>query len=254
MTTTSKERLVARIRALLSKTVENGATEAEAMSALAKAQEIMQSHGLDHAAVEAEAFVREKFVENQVRRCYWGRDLGYAIGQFTGTFPYAPVGEKAVTYCGRESDAIFAFWLTDALDAFVTRHARAYVMETGGARTDGSRRCVIAGQGDMFGGTALRTINPETVFARNKRIQDFGRGVCTRIHFRLLELATDETKQRAADAKRQLQREGMVFNKGRTGNKRATDAAAFNAGVKAGDHAQFNKPVNAGASVRMISM
>lgn len=42
--TTNREKLVAKIRALMSKTVENGCTKAEAMSALSMAQAMMDAY------------------------------------------------------------------------------------------------------------------------------------------------------------------------------------------------------------------
>lgn len=47
MTTDKQQAIAARIRALLAKTTENGATDAEAMSAAEKARELMDRYQID---------------------------------------------------------------------------------------------------------------------------------------------------------------------------------------------------------------
>lgn len=256
MTTTAKESLVRRIRALLSKTVENGATEAEAMSALIKAQEIMSAHGLDQEAVEAEAFVRETYASKQaVRGFYWGKDLAYAISQFTGSFCWGENVSGSVVYAGRESDAIFAYWLTDALDAFVSRNAASYISETGGVKFAAGAQKVIRDfrQNELFGGSAVTQYSRETDKARAARMRDFGMGVCARINQRLLEMATDETKRRSKDARRRVESEGMSFSSKRAHGPSIGDRGAYAAGQRAGDGAQFSKPMSGGAGPRLIA-
>lgn len=259
MTTTPKDRLIARIKALLSKTVDNGCTESEAMAALAKAQEIMQAHGLDQAAIDAEKFVRERFDGKRERQMYWGGELGYAVGLFTGTFPTVPAAERryearpnALQFFGRETDAIFAYWLIDALDGFVTRHARAYIMQAGGAKTRGAQPVRMPGQADMFGGETPVRYNPETETVRRARMMDFGRGVCLRLAQRMMDLADDATKARFEEAKRLYLSENRV-NKAKQTSWRPSDQGAFAAGMATGDLATFNKPVNGGAEVRAIA-
>jgi Protein of unknown function (DUF2786) len=255
MSSTPKEALVRRIRALLSKTVENGATEAEAMSALEKAADIMRAHGLDREAIEAEAFVRETFSSKAASRgFYWGHEIGYAVSLFTGTFSYYPDGDKTkLVFAGRESDTMFAFWLTDALDAFVTRAAASYINECGGARATGTKRVPrVFGQADMFGGSAVTQRDPNTDARRNAMIRDFGLGVCARIAERLVELATDETRRRRQDAQRKLESEGYSFNKSKAQQRRVGDYGAYAAGQSAGNGASFGRPINGGAGVRQI--
>lgn len=252
---TAKESLVRRIRALLSKTVENGATEAEAMAALVKAQEIMQAHGLDREAIEAEAFIRETYASKQATRgFYWGVEFAHAVSVFTGAYAWLPESDRnRVTYAGRESDTIFAFWLTDALDAFVTRNATAYINQTGGAKTNGRRIAKDYRQEDLFGGQAVVKRNPETDAQRAAKIRDFGLGVCARISERLMELATDETKARRDAALRKLQSEGMSFGKAHVSRRSIGDYGAFAAGQAAGNDATFSKPMSGGAGPRLIA-
>lgn len=248
---TPKETLIRRIKALLSKTVENGATEAEAMSAVAKAQEIMQAYGLDREAVEAEAFVKEKYASKKATRAYdWSSSLAHGISAFTGTFAW--VEDAAIVYAGKESDTMFAYWLTDALDAFVTRAALGYIAEAGGVRTGAKRVASARAQNDLFAGTAVTQRSRESEYDRSQRIRDFCLGVCSRISERLKELTTDASRQRQRDAKARLEREGMHFSRRGGGRRNISDRAAFQAGHAAGNGAAFNQPINRGAGVRMI--
>lgn len=50
----NREKTIAKIRALMDKTVENGCTEAEAMSAIAMASKLMEEHDISVVDVEAE--------------------------------------------------------------------------------------------------------------------------------------------------------------------------------------------------------
>ncbi len=215
--------LVRKVKALLSKTVENGATEAEAMAFLAKAQELMLAHGLDEAAIEA----------------------GHGVAIFTGTWAW--MGEaKSITFAGRESDAIFADWLIDALDGFVNRAALSYLADAGAARVRDAKRVTrVWGQGDMFGalGGAVSQYQPESDRVREDRMWSFSIGVCARISQRLSEMADADALKRHEAAKAQLERQGMKFQKSRSGRANIRDHAAFSAGVAAGNNAAFNKPM-----------
>lgn len=244
---TAKEALVRRIRAMLAKTVDNGATEAEAMSALAKAQEIMAKHGLDRDAVEAEAFVEELFQSKRsVRGFYWGKEMAFGVSLFTGAFAFSRSAEE-ITFAGRESDAIFAYWLLDSLDSFVTRNAAEYVNSTGGAKHTASKRVKVNySQTDLFSGASVEKHNPETDLARKARILSFGKGVSERIAERLRELATDATKERSSKARAKLQTDGMRFRHGSSSHTSAGDSKAYEAGRARGDTVQFNQPVNGG--------
>ena len=239
--TNARQNLVRRIKALLAKTIENGATEAEAMSALAKAQEMMRAHGLDRDAIEAEAFIRDAFRKQASRGFCWVKDLGYAVGMFTGTFGWTR-GPNTMEFAGRESDVIFASWLIDSLDGFVNRQALAYINSVGGARVQGSRSRYELRGPDLFGGAAPVVYQKETSWNREQKMRDFGMGVATRISQRLLELADTEAKIRRERALRKLKEQGMAFQKGRR-PEGPRDGAAFEAGQRAGDGAAFNRPM-----------
>jgi hypothetical protein len=255
-TDTARASLVRRIKAILSKTIENGATEAEAFSALAKAQEMMRAHGLDRDAIDAEAFVREKFKGSAIRPTNWTRALCGGVGAFTGSFAFYPGGEaNTAQFEGRESDVFFAVWLIDSLDAFVNRQAMAYVSNVGGARVrDGKRLERAAGQSDLFGGSApvVRCRSVSTPWERQKIMQEFGEGVCLRISQRLHEMADADANRRAQAAKQLLMNQGMTFTKSRSTKTTLTDHGV--AGMAAGDNAAFNKPLGGGVSSASLAL
>ena|GEM_PF-4841054 len=243
----AKENLLRRLKALLAKTVENGASEAEAMSALAKAQEIMQAHGLSQEAIEAEAFVEQLIEKRAARKYAWHKDIAYGVGCFTGTYPYMREGYQVV-FAGRETATMFAGWLCDALDGFVTRNALAYLNEAGGARATGTKRSVyVPGQADMFGSSAVVKRDPETDYQRQQRLQAFAIGVCQRVTQRLRDLSTTESMEQRRLAQKRLEEQGMSFQQRRSHGPDIRDRAAYEAGQRVGDKATFNRPVGGGA-------
>ncbi len=83
MTRPNREKLFTRIRALFSKTVEAGATEAEAMAAAEKARALLEKYQLDLGAEELrqEGFVR-KAVKLDALGSYFGRLISSALQEF----------------------------------------------------------------------------------------------------------------------------------------------------------------------------
>ncbi|WP_293857322.1 DUF2786 domain-containing protein [uncultured Alsobacter sp.] len=248
---TQLEKLKHRIRALLAKSVENGATEAEAMAAAAKAQELLAKYGIETDELDAEAFVTERFEAKKASRKFdWSDRIGYGVGLFTGTFPFKQPG-KPVSFHGRETDAFFALWLCDALDGFITRAAMAYVAETGKVRSTGKGGSrYIPGQGDMFAaaGTRVQIARPEADWERDLRMKNYGMGCADRICARLTELATDASWRKADDAQRDLSRKGWKFA-ARSRHDHVGDEASYAAGEAAGERATFSRPVgSSGAS------
>lgn len=243
--------MIRRIKALLSKTIENGATEAEAMSALAKAQEMMNAYGLTQDALEAEAFVKAHYEGRAHRNAKWGRELSWGVGQFTGAFAWFPKDKPhgVVAFAGRESDAIFAEWLIDALDGFVNRAALTFIASTGGARVTNARRARrVRGQDGLFDDMWLPAqYGPRENSADADKVRSFCIGVCARISQRLMEMSDEDAKQRQKFAMARLEREGMTFHDVKR-DKRNLDANAFNAGMRAGESATFNKPMGGGGS------
>jgi hypothetical protein len=227
--TEKREQLLAKIRALLSKTIEAGCTEGEAMAALAKAQAMIDVYEVS----DEELQLTKK--EKATARVYEERDpygvkrgLAYAVHKFTGTLGWT--ARKNRTTCGLPADIEFAEWLLDALAEFVKRE---YV-----------RFAITSASGDAG--------------ERRAALRNFVQGCTLRISERLLELAQPPkqqtanaralvvTKQAAIDA--YLAAEGIKLGF-RSSRFSVKDHAAYEAGKAAGERASFGRPVEGAAGV-----
>jgi hypothetical protein len=120
--TQKREELLAKIRALLSKTIEAGCTESEAMAALQKAQAMMDVYDVSDEELQlvkeekATAQFYEEHDPHGVKR-----GLAYAVNKFAGTMCWTYRGEGKRAICGLPADVEFAEFLLGALDEFVKR-------------------------------------------------------------------------------------------------------------------------------------
>lgn len=219
----TRKALIDKIKALLSKTVANGCTEAEAMSALEKARQMMAAHEVDPADIAAggEECVRES-------RTVPDRDrirerLATAVGEFCGCRAWKGPQFEAVSFFGFEGDALFAHWLLDMLADFVARELAHYLE---------------------------RTWKPGTPRVRRVESNGFVAGCTQRIALRLIEL-TNPDKTRNAIVEREMKSAGVALRDGNSSFRRV-DGRAHEAGLRAGDGAQFNRPVG-DAPMRLLS-
>ena len=123
----SNSPLLAKIRALLNKTVANGCTEAEAMMATTKAAELMDRYGFDASDLN------EKEVITEYSYFAPGRHLGdvskvvMRIAEFCDVKVWAiraqknSGGQSKIVFFGKESDIEIAYYMTHLLsNAFET--------------------------------------------------------------------------------------------------------------------------------------
>lgn len=225
--TTQRDNLIDKIRALMSKTVENGCTEAEAMAALAKARAMIDAHEITDAELaltKAETAVLRSEPPGSKDAYQIKAYLVRAIGKFTDCKGWRS-REGGIVFCGLPSDARFATWLMDSLAAFVRNEMASHLI------------------GDVSVGADRKTV-----------CRSFAMGCCVRISQRLEELcaqsATAATSngrelvvvksQAVADRMRQ---EGIMLRTGRA-SRAHLDGSAFAAGKTAGDRASFGRPVS----------
>lgn len=114
------------IRALQAKTVEHGATEAEALAAAAKVKELMDRYEIDELTEEeviGEGAIRMWWVADNVYEAetIWG--CLASIGKFTDTKLYWDISNKhqevkPLGVMGLRSDIDFALYLLNTLSAF----------------------------------------------------------------------------------------------------------------------------------------
>jgi Protein of unknown function (DUF2786) len=230
--TQKRDELLAKIKALLSKTIDAGCTEGEAMAALQKAQAMIDIHDVtdEELALTKEEKARAQYFEdrdpNGVKR-----GLAYAVHKFTGTRGWTSRKDGKRAMCGLPADVEFAEWLLDALDGFVKREYVRYAITN--ATGDGNER---------------RTA-----------MHNFVVGCTQRISERLLELA-EPPKQQTANARalvvtkqaaidEYMKSAGIELGRSRARYFNVRDSAAYNAGSSAGNRASFGRPVEGKASV-----
>lgn len=113
---TEREKIAARIRALLQKTVDNGCTEDEAVAAAAKAAELLQRYNLTVDEVEMRASPFSRHTEQHsdpVGERLW--KVAAAIGELTGArFWTSPVGAPVeITFFGFDHEVQIARYLLE---------------------------------------------------------------------------------------------------------------------------------------------
>lgn len=132
---TNRQTLAERIKALLAKTVERGCTEAEALLAAEKAQELLQLYQMSLSDLDLEAegvtFTRR---DTSYHKRYKGltldavRHLHFGVAAFTDceATTNSTLGDSVT---GLRSDVEFYHWLHDALCNFVMRASQVYALD-----------------------------------------------------------------------------------------------------------------------------
>lgn len=209
--------ILAKIKAMLAMTVANGCTEAEAMTALAKAREWMTEYevtetDLTFGGEEAQIHTEPRDDRDDIR----GR-LACAIGAFCGCKAFKN-GIERIAFVGLHADTVFAHWLLDTLAEYVARECRNWL-----------------------------DANPSPYRVRRLETRGFLWGCADRIVQRLYELAalrppgTDIILKKNALIEAAMTRYGIKLHE--PFRLRKVDAAADAAGVRAADRATFDKPV-----------
>lgn len=228
MTSSDKKKKIATIRALLSKTVENGCTEDEMASALALAKKLMDQNDLDETdlafggeGVTIETIVKTDFDKIRI-------ELVMPVGRFCNCKGWVDRGSSdTLTYAGLESETVFAHWLLDMLADFVLFSLGSWSDRQG-------RRVPRLERSAFIVGCARRIA---------KRLSDLtprpapGKG-------RDLIIVRDQL----IDA--HLEARGIKLRD--TFKLYSLDPKAYAAGEEAGDRAQFNRPVDGMHERRLI--
>ena len=217
----TRKKLLERIKAILAKTMDNGCTEGEAMAALAKARELMATYEIDEK--ELNDLTEKARVHQTAPNDPYEikRNLCVNVGKFTSTKAFRD-RENVICFAGKDSDIVFASWLLDTLQMFVMRELRAY------------QKKLITEKGIGH--------------SNNLTSASFVAGCAHRINEKLKELAPLDWAKTQELIVSEL---GMQLTKsrGRSRNISEKDAAA---GFKAGEHARFDRPVEAGGTVRRL--
>jgi Protein of unknown function (DUF2786) len=129
-TSVGLEKLRARIQALRSKTIENGCTEDEALSAAAKVAELLDRHDLSLSDIEIrdEKCERVEFVASRKKRIPLEGCIG-AITAFCDCRAWrekTAEGELRYVFFGLPADATAALYLTELVDGAVRAELGRY--------------------------------------------------------------------------------------------------------------------------------
>ncbi len=230
----NKQTAINRVRALLAKTVDNGATEAEALSAAAKAKEIMAQYQVSLTDTQ----IREEgCVTGSPEKYTGGWDvqtrLAVSLAAFCDCRVWKSKGQ--IKYFGLESDVEFAHWLTAALQSFCWSAAKDFENE--------EKRMM------------------ETCAWATKR--DFMLGCIQRINKRVEEETRKRKPQQTATGSSLVVVKGAIVEEAfaklnmrlsthRRYEKRVSSQSAFSQGQGAGNRANFSRSMG-GGSTRAIT-
>jgi hypothetical protein len=225
-----REKLYAKVRALLAKTQDNGCTEAEAMTALAKARAMIDAYEIsdeelnltkaEKATIRTSDAAHDKYGVRQ-----W---LHQGVARFCSCNSWASTQNKQIAFCGLPGDVELAKWLLDSLEAFVRRELASFLLRDTSPR--GMRRRVING---FIFGCAGRI---------RERLEDLARqsqqAVAAHINSRALVVVKGRAIAETMEA-------AGIRLRMRT-SRRVTNERAHAEGRTAGDRASFGRPVGGG--------
>lgn len=227
----SRKRMLDKVRAIMAKTMDNGCTESEAMTALEKARELMAAYDIaEHElgnTVEHESATIHKTDKNDpymIKR--W---LAVPVGKFTRCKAWnGSSNGYGIGLCGLESDVIFADWLLDTLQRFVMRELKNHLAER---RANGLKCPRIVSKSFVIGcakriGERLKELTP---------IEPVGKGLIVSRN------ALIEAAMKAVG----------IHLKASHSRRVNMDQGAFGAGSNAGNGARFDRPVSAGGNLML---
>lgn len=226
MPKTERERIAAKVRALLAKTVENGCTEDEAVAAAEKVAELLAEHNMtvDEAELRESPFVRHRQQnDDPVGRRLW--KIAKAIDVLVGTQSWAEqIGAAGeVNFFGFKHEVEIATYLLAICDramrgAFAARRAEVALL-----RKERRRPILAAFLDGMADRLALRII-------QLKPKAPPGTGLVVVRNELILQAMQDEgLKLRGVNA-RQSRKEDPDYAKGAA----AAESVALNRGLSGG--------------------
>jgi hypothetical protein len=224
---TDRKALIEKIKALLSHTVDRGCTESEMAMALRYARKLMQDHDLtdDDINFGGETVARETVVQTDHDRIR--NRLATPVGRFCHCVAYNDRSLfDALTFVGLQSETLFAHWMLDMLADFVMRRLEAHRVEL-----------------------RLRRLT------RTERAS-FVEGCVARIAERLEELTPRPVASNGRDLV--IARQGLIESYLREHGIKLrepfklyrVDNRSYAAGQRAGNDAEFNRPIEQETSIK----
>lgn len=236
MDTNTRDRMLAKIRALQSKTVENGCSEAEAMAAAEKAVQLLTAYNIDQTEVDIQAAAHRdleidigKGAFHPVEQCASG------IAALTDTIVWKTKGRTTgrwLRFFGEEQDLAVAGYLVDVIRRSMDSEWAAFKAQCVRSRT-------FAHKPSFMSAMARRVHDRLTEMKREQQRQTMaatGRS--------LVVVKTAVVRQAFADL-------GIKLKAGKTSQKRA-EAASYDAGREAGGRVSLNRGVGQSGYSAMI--
>lgn len=228
----------AKIRALIAKSTNNGASENEAMVAMKKVGELLQQFNLsmtDVSEVRKEACIEGTYNTGS-KHVGVETSVAVAIGKMTGTRVWMVRGTKEIVlhYFGLETDVEMAIYLTDII-------ANSYDTEF-----------------DLFKQTSTY-IN----FTGHRRVvqTNFQKGFKNRIYSRIMEQVNEQkysvfnttgTDLVVVEKEKYVEEEfakmGMKLRTTKTYNRSRFHSGAYSSGINAGDKVNLNRPITSSSN------
>ncbi|WP_312139378.1 hypothetical protein [Brevundimonas sp.] len=224
---TDREKLAARIRALRAKTVENGCTEAEALSAAEKLAQLLEDHNMtmDEADLRASPFAKHDHMgTGTVGLKLW--KVANAVTDLTNTRTWAG-GRDApnrITFLGLSHEVEVAAYMLAICERAMQTEAQK----------------------------VMRTVRHQPQIKQAAKLVPFVDGMADRLASRIramippVKTGSGLIVLRNALIDQEMIRQGIEIETGRS--RRPLDTAAYHAGQKAADAVALNKGLHGTAS------
>jgi hypothetical protein len=221
------------IKALLSKTTENGCTEAEAFAALLKARQLMDAHNISLSDLQDEPLIEQRQRIRNTHKIKIG--LATAISRFCECRAWKSAvntSSSDIVFFGYPQDVQLADWMLETLSKFIERQRDEY-LSTLSTRDD-----------------------------RRYHKNGFEVAAVNRLSERLKELAPKPPVVSPSDGKslivtkqalitEELSKKGVRFSQSRSRRVNCS-RDAIDAGRAAGDSATIARPIDASFSQKLL--
>lgn len=224
----SKESIIARINALLSKTTENGCTEAEAAMAMHKAQQLMMQHAIESGELGLRA---EKC---EILRIPFNKTLEFlqtALAAWCGCKTYIGGSRTVAVFFGLPSDLQIVKYMYDYLAAVLDQEAAAYRKTADYAELRARGLSGISIGATFRMGVVMRIAERLREMTRAQEAQERQQtGVTTGTALVVIknQVVNDQYAEYLRD-------NGLRMGKARRSNRSLSSADAYQAGRAAGD-------------------
>lgn len=238
------DRIKLKIKALAAKTVDNGATEEEALAAMNKVGHLLTQYNLTMNELDVrDATYRTVHMHIGRQKRHPVDHAVPALAAFTGTKTWfhkrwGTTADSTYAFFGQDQDLAMAEYLFKLIISAMESELRAF------KQTDEYRKL-----GPLAGSKASAAIS-------------FQRGMASRLGRRLMEMKREQDATMRAHStstalivlkdqlvKEAFRKEGLKLRSVNTGY-RIGNYGAFGAGLKAGDKVNLSRPLNQGSTIK----